>query len=89
MKRLQALPLVAALALLGGCADEYFGYGGYYQGYYDGYYGPLYSGYWAPDGFFYYSVGRGRPFIRDDAHHFRRDAFTGYHHFRVRDHHRR
>jgi hypothetical protein len=52
---------------------------GGYDGFYDDYYGPFYDGYWGPDGFFYYSVGIGHPFIRDDGRHFRRDIAPGYH----------
>jgi hypothetical protein len=50
----------------------------YYDGYYDGYYGPMYDGYWGDDGFFYYSGGRGQPFVRDAGNHFRRDAAGGF-----------
>jgi hypothetical protein len=50
-----------------------------YDSYYDDYYGPYYDGYWAPDGFYYFSDGPGRPYRRDDYHHFRRDMATGYH----------
>ena len=50
----------------------------YYDGYYDGYYGPMYDGYWGDDNFFYYSGGRGQPFVRDEGNHFRRDAATGF-----------
>ena len=56
----------------------------YDDGFYDGYYGPFYDGYWAGDGGFYYSTGRGRPFLRDGANHFRRDAAQGFRSF----HHR-
>ncbi|HTP78359.1 MAG TPA: hypothetical protein VMJ73_15455 [Rhizomicrobium sp.] len=79
--------LIAATtaALLASCAYE--GHGdrvavganvGYYDGYYDGYYGPFYDGYWGTDGFFYYSDANGHNWTRDDAHHFRRDAQTGF-----------
>ncbi len=72
------------LALLAGCA-----YGPppgpgipgpvAYDGYYDDYYGPFYDGYWAGDGAFYYSTERGRPFVRDEGHHFRREGTQGFH----------
>jgi hypothetical protein len=79
------LALGAALAL-SACAD-YGGYGrgpnGYYDGagynaYYDDAYGPFYDGYWDGD-VFLFSRGRGRPFERDDAHHFHRSADAGFH----------
>ncbi|HEX4507886.1 MAG TPA: hypothetical protein VH722_19320 [Alphaproteobacteria bacterium] len=50
-----------------------------YDSYYDDYYGPYYGGYWGGDGFFYYSDGPGRPYHRDDFHHFRHDETTGFH----------
>ena len=50
------------------------GGGAVYDGYYDGYYGPFYDGYWANDGAYYYSGAEGRPFVRDDSHHFHRAA---------------
>lgn len=53
----------------------------YYDGYYDGYYGPMYDGYWGDDNFFYYSSGRGRPFIRDEGNHFRRVGAAGFNSF--------
>ncbi len=50
-----------------------------YNGYYDDFYGPYYDGYWATDGFFYFTDGAGHPYRRDDYHHFRRDMAPGYH----------
>ena len=61
----------------------------YYDGFYDGYYGPLYDGYWGDDDFFYHSGGRGRPFVRDEGHHFRHDAaggFNAFHHAHMGPH---
>src|SRR5579883_3241527 len=87
MKRLFFLSATVATALLAGCADTEGGYyhasGGVsavgYDGFYDDYYGPFYDGYWAPDGFFYYSLGARRPFLRDEGHHFRHEAGDGFH----------
>lgn len=73
MKR--ALLAAAAALTLSACAED-LGYGPSFGGdmvYYDSYYGPFYNGYWGPDGVFWYSPGRGRPYVRDDSHHFRRD----------------
>lgn len=62
---------------------RYGGYSGYGVGglaYYDDFYGPYYDGYWGRDGFYYYSLGRDRPFVRDERHHFRHDnAGGGFH----------
>ena len=87
-----ALGIAGAAALIGvsGCVAE--GHGTYYSGgatigydgyggYYDDYYGPVYDGYWGPDNYFYYSAGAGRPFLRDEGHHFRHDAHEGFHEF--------
>ena len=88
MKKLMAgIAGVTALVLLGGCADGY-GSGGvgmsasvdYDDGYYDGSYGPFYDGYWANDGYFYYSDAEGHPFRRDEARHFRHDHAAGFNH---------
>jgi hypothetical protein len=82
----------AALLFAAGCAHDEsaaVGTGGpgvavdYYDGYYDGYYGPFGDGYWGTDGFFYYSSGDGR-WNRDDAHHFRHDAASGFSHIHGR-----
>ena len=69
----------SALLVLAGCVSP----AGlvYHDGYYDGYYGPLYEGYWGDDNFFYYSGGRGQPFIRDEGNHFRRVAAAGFNSF--------
>src|ERR1700734_3677979 len=50
-----------------------------YDSYYDDYYGPYYDGYWAADGFFYFTDAPGHAYRRDDAHHFRRDMAMGFH----------
>lgn len=85
MKR-ALLVLVAALSV-SACAEE-LGYGPTFASglvYYDSFYGPYYNGYWGRDGFFYYSPGRGRPFIRDEGHHFHRDnPGPGFHGERTR-----
>ena len=54
--------------------------------YYDGYYGPYYDGYWAADGFFYFSDSSGRHWTRDTSRHFRRTADAGF--MPVRSQHR-
>lgn len=76
--------LAAAAALcLSACADSGYGYNPYFAGdtvYYDDAYGPIYNGYWDGD-VFLYSPARGRPYIRDEGHHFRRDQAGGYHSF--------
>jgi hypothetical protein len=76
---LKAALAASALLALAGCVSP----GGpvYYDGYYDGYYGPLYDGYWGDDNFFYYSGGPGRPFVRDEGHHFQRGAASGFNSF--------
>ena len=82
MKRvLLAAGLAAMLAATAGCADSGYrsGVAVGYDGFYDDFYGPFYDGYWRGDGHFYYRPGPRRPFIRDDAGHFRRDAFAGGH----------
>ena len=50
-----------------------------YDSYYDDYYGPYYDGYWAADGFFYFTDAPGHAYRRDDYHHFRRDMAMGFH----------
>jgi hypothetical protein len=76
--------IIAAL-LISGCAYEGGHHDGYvaidsdYDGFYDDAYGPINDGYWGPDGAFYYSNGPGHPFQRDDAHHVRHDAASGFH----------
>jgi len=69
----------SALLALAGCA----GADGpvYYDGYYDGYYGPLYDGYWGDDNSFYYSGGRGQPFVPDKGNHFQHSAAPGFNSF--------
>ena len=84
MKKLMLAALAAGGALLiAGCADEgYYHHGPMavgYDGYYDDAYGPFYDGYWADDGFFYYSDAPGHAYRRDDVHHFRRDVGPGFH----------
>ena len=39
------------------------------------------DGYWGQDGAFYFSLGQGMAFQRDDAGHIRRSPATGFHHF--------
>lgn len=75
---------VAGAALLtSACADDYYGPRHLrgdraYSVYYDNYYGPVRDGRWGDDGYYYYR-GQGRDdYVRDDAHHFRRDAYDGY-----------
>ena len=82
---LLAASLAGVLAGAGACADGYGYRGGValgYDGYYDDFYGPVYDGYWRNDGYYYYRPGRGRPYVRDDGRHFRRDAFPGGREFR-------
>lgn len=50
-----------------------------WDGYYDDYYGPFYDGYWGSDGYFYYSLGVGQTYRRDDGRHFQHEVMTGYH----------
>jgi hypothetical protein len=79
--RVAFLAVSAALAL-SACAEGGGGYGPYFAGdtvYYDDAYGPIYNGYWGDGDVFYYSSGRGHAYVRDDAHHFRRDQATGFH----------
>jgi hypothetical protein len=75
---------LGAVLALGGCAS----YGGYDRGgfnaYYDDAYGPFYDGYWGRDHAFWYSSGRGRPYVRDNGHHFGRAPGTGMHGIRGR-----
>ena len=56
-------------------------YGSPYDVWYDGYYGPINDGYWAGDGYFYYTTGRDRDWRRGSAGHFRRDAYRDYRHY--------
>lgn len=80
--------ILAAAATLGGCASDgaYSGFGGGWStAYYDDAYGPFYDGYWAGD-VFWYSPGRGRPYIRDEAHHFHHNPAPGAHGVRGRFH---
>jgi len=50
-----------------------------YDSYYDDFYGPYYDGYWAADGFFYFTDAPGHAYRRDESHHFRRDMAMGFH----------
>jgi len=50
-----------------------------YDSFYDDAYGPYYDGYWATDGFFYYTDAPGHAYRRDESHHFRRDMAMGFH----------
>jgi hypothetical protein len=69
----------SALLALAGCASADGPV--YYDGYYDGYYGPLYDGYWGDDNLFYYSGGRGQPFVPDKGNHFLHSAAPGLNSF--------
>lgn len=82
-----ACAVTASMALSACAEDMGYGYFGGDAAYYDGFYGPFYNGYWGPDGAFYYSTGRGRPYLRDDARHFRHERHDGFH--GVRGHHDR
>jgi hypothetical protein len=73
---LKTVLAACALLVLAGCAAPDGPV--YYDGYYDGYYGPMYDGYWGDDSAFYYSGGPGRPFVRDEGHHFQRNAGAGF-----------
>lgn len=96
-KSLLTAAALSALVALSACGGSY-GYRGASVAvagdgvYYDDFYGPYAEGYWGPDQAFYYRNGEGR-FMRDDAHHFRRENFSGSHmvHARPfdRDHDRR
>ena len=79
---------IAAAAGLAACVGYYGGGRGYgtYNGYYDNFYGPVPYGYWGGDGYYYYSRVINGPYVRDDAHHFRRDAARGWRHFHMRGH---
>ncbi len=88
---LSGLALGLAASGLAACASYYGGgygggYGGYgyYDGYYDDYYGPVSYGYWGPDNYFYYSTVIDGPYLRDDAHHFRRNGASGWRRFHMR-----
>jgi len=91
MKLGYILGATAALALVAGCADGYYGSGpgadfAYYgpdtefDGYYDGYYGPVYEGYWGNGGAFYYRNNAGGRWRQADAAHVRRDPAPGFNH---------
>ena len=76
-----------------GYGNSYYGapsYGGggsiWYDAYYDDFYGPVYGGYWAPDGFFWYQSLIGGSYIQDHGRHFRRDHYSGYKQYRYQDH---
>jgi hypothetical protein len=57
----------------------------WHDSYYDDFYGPVFGGYWATDGFFYYQTGLGSLWLRDDGRHFRHDNFRGSRFYRSRD----
>ena len=57
----------------------------WYDAYYDDFYGPVYGGYWASDGFFWYQSRIGGSYIRDHGRHFRRDHYNGYKAYRYQD----
>ena len=85
MKTIKTLISLGAAGLLASCAygggyhHDYAADGVDYDGYYDDFYGSVGDGYWGPDDYFYYSDAPGHPFRRDDAHHFRHDAASGFH----------
>lgn len=76
---LKAILAASALLALAACVSAEGPV--YYDGYYDGYYGPMYDGYWGDDNFFYYSRGRGQPFVRDEGNHFQHGAGPGFNSF--------
>jgi hypothetical protein len=94
MKHAIALASLAVSVALTGCVaygppgpgPGPYAYGPYpaeavaYDGFYDGAYGPFYDGYWARDGYFYYS-DRNHGFHRDFGGHFRHEGLSGYHPF--------
>lgn len=57
----------------------------WYDAYYDDFYGPVYGGYWASDGYFWYQSRIGGSYVRDHARHFRRDHHNGYKAYRYQD----
>lgn len=85
-----AFAAAAAALILAACAAPYH-HGGpayaEYDVYYDGYYGAYSGGYWGPDGYFYFSNGRG-DYRRDDGRHFRHERFEHGSPYRSRQHHR-
>jgi len=46
--------------------------------FYDDHYGPVYDGYWTAAGEYFFSTGPGRPYVRDDGHHFSRVMGAGF-----------
>ena len=87
MKIRTILGATAALVLVAGCADGYYGadYGYYgpdtqFDGYYDGAYGPIYDGYWGTGGAFYYRTGAGGRWRRGGGNHFRQNSAPGFNH---------
>ena len=82
----------AAAFALSGCASEHDTAAGKnavvkYDAYYDGYYGPISDGYWGPDRIFYYQLGEGHIYHRDDGQHVRRKAGAGMTHIHGRHNH--
>ncbi|RYG34550.1 MAG: hypothetical protein EON93_07900, partial [Burkholderiales bacterium] len=57
----------------------------WYDAYYDDFYGPVYGGYWASDGYFWYQNRVGGSYIRDHSRHFRRDHHHGFKSYRYQD----
>jgi hypothetical protein len=49
-----------------------------YTVYYDNAYGPIFDGYWASDGNFYFRNSGNEGFRKDTGGHFRRNAATGF-----------
>ena len=86
MKRLiMALPLVAGMAVLAGCAEGPAGdhtspmytAGGTYDAYYDNFYGRIYDGYWT-GGTFNFRTAPNHHFQQDTAGHFRQQPTEGF-----------
>ena len=46
--------------------------------FYDDFHGPFYNGYWSAAGEYFFSTGPGRPYVRDDGHHFSRVMNAGF-----------
>ena len=89
MKALLLTGVLGAALTVSACAGDYYGprrdYGyaphqsQRYDAYYDGYYGDYTSGRWGDDGRYYYRHGQDSAYYRDDANHFRHDAYAGFH----------
>ena len=91
MKRLAYFAAVAAAAVsLTACMDNMGHHhdgpyaGAFIDGYYDDAYGPVYDGYWGDGDAFYYRGSANGEFRRDEAHHFSRQAGSGFHSMHMR-----